>query len=208
MRLFASVRPPAAVLDHLDRALDGVGVPRSVLPGRGRETAVRWVPRDDRHLTTAFYADVPEGAVPELLDDLAAVAAGTEPFELRLRGAGSFQGRVLWMGVDGAAEDLVRLAQGCLDASVREVPDDVRPHRPHLSVARARPARGRRGASRAAQASAFDAPARALAVYEGPAWTVDTLELLESLPGEGPHGGPLYRVVATWPLGAPSHGAH
>lgn len=139
MRLFTAVFPPESVLDHLDLAVHGV---------TSTGASPRWVPREDRHLTLAFYADVPRGAVDELSQELSVVAGKHAPFDLRLRGAGSFGSRVLWIGVDGDVRPLRDLAAGCLAASPREVPDDVRPHRPHLTVARARagqvrPPRGR-----------------------------------------------------------------
>ena len=40
----------------------------------------------------------------------------------------------------------------------------------------------------------------ALAVYEGPEWTVDALLLIASRPGEGRGGGPLYTAVDAFPL--------
>ncbi|MBO0607748.1 RNA 2',3'-cyclic phosphodiesterase, partial [Myceligenerans salitolerans] len=139
MRLFTAVFPPEAVLDHLDLAVHGV---------TSTGASPRWVPRENRHITLAFYADVPEGAVDELSEELAVVAAKHGPLDLGLRGAGSFGGRVLWVGVDGDLGPLRELAQDCLAASPREVPEDVKPHRPHLTIARARagqvrPPRGR-----------------------------------------------------------------
>ncbi|MFC8732415.1 RNA 2',3'-cyclic phosphodiesterase [Luteimicrobium sp. NPDC057192] len=204
MRLFAAVFPPEPVLDHLALALDAVGAGLT-LPDApdGRRGSPRWVPRDAQHLTLAFYADVPEGAVPELAESLHDVARATSPFELRLRGAGSFAGRVLWVGVHGATDTLRELAEGALAASVREVPGDVRPHRAHLTVARARWGRSKVSRSRDAYRSQLDPAARALAVYSGPAWTVDGFSLVESRPGEGPQGGPLYRELERWAF-APS----
>jgi 2'-5' RNA ligase len=201
VRLFAAAFPPEPVLDHLSLALDAIGAGRA-LPDApdGRRGSPRWVPRDAQHLTLAFYADVPEGAVPELAEALGEVALASEPFELRLRGAGSFGGRVLWVGVDGATGTLRSLAEGCLAASVREVPDDVHPHRAHLTVARARWGQTRASRSRDAYRSQVDPAAHALAVYAGPTWTVDGFALVESRPGEGHQGGPLYREVERWRL--------
>ncbi|MCP2264045.1 RNA 2',3'-cyclic phosphodiesterase [Promicromonospora thailandica] len=196
MRLFTAVVPPPSVLDHLELAIDGV------------PASPRWVPRENLHITLAFYADLPEGTVPELCEELAAVARKHGPVDLRLRGAGSFGARVLWIGVDGRTDALRDLAADCLAASPREVPDDVKPHRAHVTVARARagqvkPPRGRdrwgkRGGGE--PRSALEPAAQALSVYAGPAWTADTLALVESRPGEGPQGGPLYDVVETWSL--------
>ncbi len=43
---------------------------------------------------------------------------------------------------------------------------------------------------------------RALAVYEGPEWVVDSVLLTESRPGEGRGGGPLYVDQAVFPVGS------
>ncbi|MBL0886792.1 RNA 2',3'-cyclic phosphodiesterase [Myceligenerans indicum] len=129
MRLFTAVLPPEDVLDHLDLAVHGV---------TSTGASPRWVPRENRHITLSFYADVPEGAVEDLSAELAVVAGKHGPFDLRLRGAGSFGSRVLWIGVDHEVGRLRDLAGDCLVASPREVPEDVKPHRPHLTIARAR----------------------------------------------------------------------
>lgn len=196
MRLFTAVFPPRHVTDHLGLATDGV------------PASPRWVPRESLHITLAFYADLPEGTVPELCDELADVARRHGPVDLRLRGAGSFGAQVLWIGVDGATDALRDLATDCLAASPREVPDDVKPHRAHVTVARTRagqvqPPRGRdrwgRAGSREPR-SALEPAARALSVYAGPDWTADSFALVESHPGEGPQGGPRYEIVGTWRL--------
>ena len=41
---------------------------------------------------------------------------------------------------------------------------------------------------------------RALAVYRGPEWTADEVEVVASRLGEGRSGGPLHEVLATVPL--------
>jgi 2'-5' RNA ligase len=224
--LFTAVLPPDDVLDHLDLAVHGVA---------GTGASPRWVPRENRHITLSFYADVPSGAVEDLSHELAVVAGKHRAHDLRLRGAGSFGSRVLWIGVDGELGRLRDLAEDCLAASPREVPEDVKPHRPHLTVARARagqvrPPRGRdrwgkrrngndggRGGGRAGGGrtavvpdgardrfadarSELEPAAHALSVYAGPPWTVESFALLESLPGEGPQGGPRYTILETFEL--------
>lgn len=196
MRLFTAVIPPQGVKDHLGLAIDGV------------PASPRWVPRENLHLTLAFYADLPEGTVPELCDALSDVARKHGPVDLRLRGAGSFGARVLWIGVDGETGALADLAADCLAASPREVPEEVKPRRAHVTVAHARagqvrPPRGRDRWGRRADGeprSALEPAARALSVYAGPGWTADIFALVESHPGEGAQGGPRYEIVETWDL--------
>ncbi len=54
---------------------------------------------------------------------------------------------------------------------------------------------------RARLPGAVDHLVHALALYEGPTWTVDSLLLESSRPGAGRGGGPLYERVHEWHLG-------
>lgn len=214
MRLFAAVWPPDEVLDHLDLALASVrGGPS------GLATALRWSARETWHLTAAFYGDLPEGAVPGLTADLAELAAGVEPYSLKLHGAGVFAHRTLWVGVGGDVAEQRRLTAACVDAgeAAGAWHDERARDRPHLTVARVRPGSGppRRRSSSAASApagrrapGADEDPAailvRALAVYDGPTWLVDEILLVESRPGSGRGGGPLYAPVERVRLAGPS----
>ena len=76
MRLFAAVQPPAHALEHLEGALDAVRGPDEEVGGVG---PLRWAPPEDRHVTLAFFGEVPDGAVGEVEDGLAAVATGHAP---------------------------------------------------------------------------------------------------------------------------------
>lgn len=209
MRLFAAVWPPDDVLDHLDLALASVrGGPA------GTSSALRWSARETWHLTVAFYGETPDGVVPSLTADLAELAAGIEPYELALRGAGVFSHRTLWVGVGGDLETQRAVTRGCVDAgeSAVGVTDNRPRERPHLTVGRVRPGSRppRRRSSRPGQRPDAQVPddedaaaslVRALAVYEGPRWLVDELSLVSSQPGAGRGGGPLYERVVTFALG-------
>lgn len=228
MRLFASVRPPVAVLDHLRAALDLTGL------GASPDVPLRRTAEETWHLTVAFFGEVPDGTLPELEDLLAEAAAGRPAFELRLRGAGVFSGRTVWVGAGGDVAAMAGLAAAARDAGeqVSRYRDGHERVRPHLTVARttadprgarpdrrgrdgrhlARPGgpdrdreRGRdrdRDRARRPEPGPVDALVHALALYEGPTWTVDELLLEQSWPGRGPGGGPLYERVARWPLPA------
>jgi len=187
VRLFASVRPSEAALDHLDLALASV---RAALPSSDR--TLRWSDPSTWHLTVAFFGEVPDGLVDELDAGLAArVPHATGPFGLHLRGAGVFAHRTLWVGVGGETDAMHALVTAAQEAGadVGARADERVRSRPHLTVARAR------------GSSAADGVVHALGVYSGPRWTVGAVELVESLPGEGRGGGPLYRTVREYPLG-------
>ena len=195
------------MLDHLDVALGSVRGTAS-----GLSQAVRWSARETWHLTTAFYGERPDAAVQGLGAELAEVAAAVEPYELVLRGAGVFSHRTLWVGVGGDVERQRALTVGCVEAG--DVADRRPRERAHLTVGRVRPGsrpprrtsstnegRGARGADPDG-ADVASGIVRALAVYEGPRWTVDELQLMSSQPGAGRGGGPLYEVIDRFALGS------
>lgn len=200
MRLFAAVQPPVDVLDHLATALGALGVRGDGGPADG----VRWTAEENWHLTLAFYGDVPDGAVDEVADGLVDLAPEHEPFRLRLRGAGVFAHRTLWVGAGGDVDAMARLAAATTEVggAVTGRTDDRLRHRAHLTIGRVvaeRSGRERRTGRSPAQARAV---VHALAVYEGPTWLVDEMLLVRSEPGAGRSGGPRYEDVLRVPLGA------
>jgi 2'-5' RNA ligase len=205
VRLFTAVYPSEEALRHLDLALGGVGGPSVVDPGVG----LRWLPREQRHLTLAFHGEVPDGAVPEYVQALAGPLAAVASFDVGLAGSGSFGGRTLWVGVGEGVDGLRGLAAAVDDAAVSSgLPANDRVGgRPHLTVARASLSRlpyrnGNRGPrGRAGDPGSPLVPwARALAVYRGPAWHVDAVHVVASELGKGRSGGPLHQDVAVLPL--------
>jgi RNA 2',3'-cyclic 3'-phosphodiesterase len=211
MRVFASLHPSDAALHHLAHALDAVrlGV-EAGLPGSGAPP-VRWAAPESWHVTLAFYGEVPDGAVPELEEGLAGLATHQRPFDLRLRGAGVFAHRTLWVGLGGDADTAARLCAQAREvgASVLGRAEARERARPHLTVGRVAQEvragrsrrRGPRAEGRAGDADPLTAPVRALGVYEGPSWTVAEVRLVRSDLGQGRGGSALHTDVARFPLG-------
>nr|WP_297422613.1 RNA 2',3'-cyclic phosphodiesterase [uncultured Actinotalea sp.] len=213
MRLFASIRPPDVVLVHLAAALGAVSLGRGEGPA-GRSTGpVRWSPPENWHVTLAFYGEASEGAVPELEQGLATLAEEQAPFGLRLRGAGVFSHRTLWVGVAGDGSAVSRLALGAREvgAAVLGRTEARERSRPHLTVGRVtddvraartrrRPARAAAARGRADDGDPLAAAVRALGVYEGPSWTVEEVRLVRSELGQGRGGAALHVDVASFPL--------
>ncbi|MFF5501306.1 RNA 2',3'-cyclic phosphodiesterase [Streptomyces roseolus] len=186
MRVFAAVLPPAGALAELAAAVDAL----RALPGA---EALRWTSPPGWHFTLAFMGEVDEGLLPDLRARLARAARRTEPFGLRLHGAGHFGGRVLWTGAAGDLDALRRLAERA-DAAARRagIPmEEHRRYRPHLTIARARG----EGAEPAPFVAALDG-------FEGTRWEVGELALVRSnLPVGGVAGEqPRYETVEAWPL--------
>lgn len=197
MRLFAALVPPPGALAHLAAAL----APWTGRSADGPGPRIRWGDPELWHVTLAFYGEVPEGALPELAWSLRQGLAQVRAPTARLRGAGSFAGRTLWVGVAGATAadgqalaDLLAVAKD-VGAGLGTVLEPRDRNRAHLTVARlsAGPREGRSGA--------LDAAVHALSVYEGPSWPAHEAVLVSSRLGEGRRGGPLHEVVAELPIG-------
>ncbi len=185
-RLFFGVPVPGAARAPLEAALPRL---EPLLAG------ARIVPPGGWHLTLAFLGQVR----PELADEVVRVAetavAGVPPARLRLEGTGTFPegrraARVLWAGIGGDAEVLVRLAAAlaaaCKAAGLRF---EERPLHPHLTLARV-------STPAPVPAAALDLVAAAAAA--SPPWEARELACFRSTLG-GPRGA-RYRVVREFPL--------
>ena len=189
MRLFAAVTPPDNVLEHLETAL------ASVRGGQG--SGLRWTLPEARHITVAFYGEVPEGYLDDVVSALDDVAAAHPSFAAALRGAGLFDGRTLWVGCSGDGWGQLMSAAGRIGTDLLGRAEDRRSH-PHLTVARpAGRGRAARGPAQGAGPDGVDPAvlAHALALYTGPTWTVDEVALMSSRLGAGRGGSPRYDVV-------------
>lgn len=122
------------------------------LPGQWRERlaglevpcpGVKWVEKENLHLTLRFLGEVDEKSLPSLQKHLASISLS--PFTLQSSGPGAFPDRlaprVLWWGVRGRTErDSQRLFQ--LKTEVDEalsrwgMAPEARGWRPHITLAR------------------------------------------------------------------------
>ena len=182
MRLFVGLVPPSAALDDLDAAC---------APLRTGRADLRWTSRELWHVTLAFLGEVTGEPLPGLLPRLERAASRHRAFCLSLAAGGAFpsatRANVLWCGLSGD-----RKALGDTALSVRAgarwagaVPDEKKPFRPHVTLARCR-----------APADARTIVA-ALSGYQGPSWTVEEIHLVRStLDGAQPR----YETQETWKL--------
>lgn len=124
IRLFAAIAVPPGPAQWLQRLQDGV-------PG------ARWSPPEALHLTLRFAGEVSERQADDL--DVALKALAGAPFDLTIRGAGTFEDRgavrALWAGVE-PSEPLATLRRRCETAARRaELAPDTRAWRPHVTLA-------------------------------------------------------------------------
>jgi len=112
--------------------------------GRG-DSSLRWVKPEHAHLTLVFIGNVEDARVPAVVE-----AAGREieapAFDVVFQGAGVFPPRgaprVLWIGVDAGARELIALQQTVASrVSSLGLPLEDRAFHPHLTLARWRESR-------------------------------------------------------------------
>lgn len=183
LRLFVAAETGEALATAVSRA-------RAV--ARARAPGASWARPEAAHLTLAFLGDVSAARVPGIASALTAAARGCRPCTLRIAGAEVFgrpsSPRVLWLGFDGDTGALGALQQAVAGAlAALGFPPEARPFFPHLTLARARGARGDRDL-----AAARDA----LADFDGGAVEVTGITLMQSELGrDGARHTPLARVA-------------
>jgi 2'-5' RNA ligase len=174
-RLFAAIRPPAAVRDALIDAMDGVD-------------RARWQDEDQLHLTLRFAGEIDNARANDLAEALGTVEAA--PFELAIAGVGHFErkGRVhtLWAGL-APSPPLRALAAKIERVCQRQgLAPEHRKFAPHVTLARLNQSAGPAAPWLAAHAGLRPEP-----------WRVEAFRLYESTLRTG---GSAYVPVVRYPL--------
>jgi RNA 2',3'-cyclic 3'-phosphodiesterase len=132
MRTFIAVPLPAdcqSMLDQMQKKLRVCGA------------EVGWVAVTSIHLTLKFLGEVDAEIIPNLAQSLESASASEHGFELRFHGLGCFPNqkspRVIWCGIDGDTDALLRLQQTVEIACNRSgFPLENRDFKPHLTLGR------------------------------------------------------------------------
>ncbi|WP_062464550.1 2'-5' RNA ligase family protein [Demequina soli] len=176
MRLFVGIMTPAAIDDALDAVLDPAYV------ARAREAGLdRWTPREERHITLRFVGATDADAAIERAT-AAAAAMSDAPALVIGPHAVQLTSRVVAFPVAGAADLAAVLDAALVPAGI---PTRDRPFTGHLTIARSR-----RRLRPGQLGEALSHPALAIP------WAPPALEVVQSVPGEGPR----YRVLAAFPF--------
>lgn len=110
---------------------------------KSSEAAVGWVRPEGIHLTLKFLGNVEPELIERIKPVLFEIASQSRPFSLQPFGCGAFpaigQPRVVWVGLRGDSEPLLRLRNAVEAAMVSFGfrPED-RPFKPHLTLGRVR----------------------------------------------------------------------
>lgn len=105
MRAFVAIFPPPEIQETLLRAAKNISV----------DGNIRWVRRENVHLTLKFLGDIEEGMLEGVRAALAEVAGRHGPFYVRPSGLGAFpsgkKARILWAGTHKGSPALSSLAE-------------------------------------------------------------------------------------------------
>ena len=135
IRSFIAIELPTEVKNHLAKL-------RSDLE-RTEHRFVKWVDPGGVHLTLKFLGNIPFEQVTEVSKGIEEAARDIPPFHLELSGLGAFpnlkQPNVLWVGIGGEIDTLLRLQQN-IDSELARLgfAKEERPFKPHLTLARVR----------------------------------------------------------------------
>lgn len=178
LRLFAALAFPDDIAERVLPHMKGVG-------------GAKWRPRENLHLTLRFFGEIAEPVAEDLDAELEAATRSLRPFELRLKGAGSFGGvepHALWIGA-AESDALKQLAAACEKAARRtKLKPEPLKFTPHVTIAYLNGALLDR-------VQAFE---RDLALFETPPFEVGGFGLYSSIARKSAPS--LYQLEAEYPL--------
>jgi 2'-5' RNA ligase len=170
MRCFVAIEPPEEVRAALVRAQDAL---------RSADADVKWVERENLHLTLKFVGELADPAPLEA----ALRTLRHPPLRLRFEGLGLFP-RVVWAGCSGGAESLAEAVE-----RASGLPREDRPFTAHLTLGRVKSRRNERALRKAVEA--FRATSFGAADVAKVALIRSTLT----------PRGPVYETLREFPLG-------
>ncbi len=137
MRLFAAIELDPAIRERLVRVQQELGE---------FDRAIRWLSRDQMHLTIKFLGEVPDGDVPAVCDVLKEIAQETPAFDIDVRGLGCFPDRggvrIVWAGLHEPSGALAECREHC-EAMFAGLgfKQEHRGYAPHLTIGRVKESR-------------------------------------------------------------------
>jgi 2'-5' RNA ligase len=139
VRTFIAVELPREVVDRL-----------ALLQETLRESGahVKWVNRENLHLTLKFLGDVEYEKTNEISQVVSSIVTDVTPFSVAVKCTGTFPTggrapRVVWAGIEGNIEPLLKIHSHLNKKLVRfGVPYEKRRFSPHVTIGRVKSAKG------------------------------------------------------------------
>ena len=107
---------------------------------------VKWVARENLHVTLKFLGNVREDDVPAVCAAVDEAARAHSPFEMSISGLGAFpnpaRARVVWTGIEAGYHQMRELAES-VDANLVELgfEREKRPFKSHITIGRVKASR-------------------------------------------------------------------
>lgn len=134
MRLFVGISIPLEIREGIDVYIAATGV--------GIE-GVKWVEKNNFHITLKFLGEVREDNVPSLVECLRMTAVGKVPFLISLTSVGAFPSmkypRVYWIGVEKGKE-MVKTLHDDIERECQKLgfATEGKRFHPHVTIGRLR----------------------------------------------------------------------
>lgn len=141
-RIFIAINLPEGIrkgLENLEKEISGL------FPEEFSGGVVRWVKKDNLHLTLFFIGSIPDGQVPQVCEIVKKIAQSQEPFSLSFKKVcygppRKMPPRMIWLELDRSPE-LLNLAEelkkGIGESGLlRRM--EARPFSPHITLGRIR----------------------------------------------------------------------
>ena len=132
IRTFIAIEIPENIISKFRELQEGIKI---------YGLKIRWVRSENIHLTLKFLGDVEAVNIGEIAETISKTVEGYTPISLKAKDIGVFPGikhpRVLWVGLTGQLESLVRL-QKTLDENLKVLgfPVEKRHFKVHLTMGR------------------------------------------------------------------------
>lgn len=136
-RLFIAAELGIPVVERLTQIQNELG-------RRFEATQLRMPETKDLHLTLKFLGETDVALQERIQETLHAFALGLFPFELALKGVGSFPDaaapRIVWAGLEPKSDELVGLLKDTLERELENIgiPKETRDFKAHITLARVR----------------------------------------------------------------------
>lgn len=158
------------------------------------DTNVKWVEQQNLHLTLKFLGDTPSDRCPDIIQAIQQTGAEFSPFELKLKGVGTFPAKgspkVVWIGIGAEKSELIALQQK-LEQNLAGIgfPPEGRKYSPHLTLGRPRETH---------KLVKLQTNINQHKDQEVGIWQVSAMKLIQSTLTKS---GPIYQTLATITLG-------
>jgi len=183
-RSFAAIFPPPEVRARVWEVSEEL---------KKAAAGVKWVERDNIHMTLRFFGDLTDAQVESAGACMRETASSENPFAVRLATLGAFpslsRARVIWVGIQDGRERLTRLADAVERRFVEAgLGSADKPFSPHLTIGRVKVLQRNPRLEEAIRTLTF----------EGAEFMINGLTLTKS---ELRPGGPIYSPVVVAKLG-------